>query len=288
MKKNLFVLISALLLCGCLENSEMKIKSGFDQAFPKRKKNIKWALGEEFALRILDDTINYLVRFHRPDRKNFIIDKKRGDTIFSGIVSKYRGLYYFSEQIDDTTYWIHAVKIQNNTIKGLGTGWYQMMAWDKKFEHLLENPDRQAILKSPVLKYIDREKKIIRLTPDKKALKEFYEPLLDSLPADTLIYRNISFPEVKIEENISVENIAEIISGLYPNPAKDYVKIMLHDEDLFQYAIYDISGKLIKKGKLAAQTNEIDVSALHNGSYFISIYPGDKQDTETVKLIIEK
>ncbi len=294
MKKFYQILIVLFLISACTD-SNYGIKSSFDRPFPKRTKNLTCTLGNEFSLRIENDTLNFKVTFNRKNRENFIIQENTNDTLFAGTVCKYRGLYYFNSQLNDTTYWIYAIKIENGTIRGLNSGWIQMAAWDSKFENLLKKPDKAKINKSPILNYVDSIKGIIRLTPDKKEMKKFYEVIIDSLPAYTLIDWHEPIQEIEIEQEITTKDLKEtdndnleIIVNLYPNPAKDHVTLNIRDIGTFQYCIYDNNGQLIYSGQLTNKMNNIDISDYNSGIYFVRVYPADKEEIETVKLIIEK
>lgn len=294
MKRIYQILVLFLLVgCGDADLAELlNVKSSFDSPFPKRTKNLTWALGDEFSIKQGNDTIDFKVLFDKEKRENFIINKQTEDTIFSGTVCKYRGLYYFNEQLNDTTYWIYALKIENGTIKGLESEWIQMMAWDSKFENILSNQDEVKTNKSSVLKYIDSEKNIIRLTPNKKGMKSFYESIIDSLPTDTIISRTMPIPVTEVEQEITdikeINNNLELISKLYPNPAKDNVTLNLTILGTLKYGIFDINGKLVSDGQLTDKTNNINLSGFNSGTYFIRVYPNDNEELETVKLIIKK
>jgi len=161
MRNRIFILTVLLtfLLTSC-DDSQPDIT--FDSPFPKRKKNLQWKLGDQFSILKNNDTITYRITFNHIDRENYIINNNTNDTIFAGTVSKYRGLYYFDHQINDTTYWISAVDIDkdifnmHNTIRGLGLGTaFQQML-------LLNNEIEQGNLKK-LIKYTDPDKNIIRL-----------------------------------------------------------------------------------------------------------------------------
>jgi len=292
--KTIFILLIYSLLASCSDTGEfLGIKSSFDSPFPKRNKNLTYALGDEFSIKRGKDTIDFKVTFRKSDRQNFIIEQPNQDTIFAGTVCKYRGLYYFNIQLNDTTYWIYAIAITDQAIKGLQTEWFQMLGWDDEFEFWLTPPGQEKFNKRPsIIKYANPEKQIIRLTPDKKEMKKFYSTLIDSLPADTLVNWTVPITNVEIEKEITdIQETStdqfEIISKLYPNPANDYCNLELYETEKYQFGIFDINGRLVNSGVLVDKLNKIDLSDLSSGSYFMRVYPADREDTETIKLIIE-
>lgn len=57
---------------------------------------------------------------------------------------------------------------------------------------------------------------------------------------------------------------------LYPNPAKNYIKIKSEQVDNFEISIYNIRGELILKGKYLSD-EDIDISNLENGLYLMRV-----------------
>jgi len=57
---------------------------------------------------------------------------------------------------------------------------------------------------------------------------------------------------------------------IYPNPVKDMLYISLPNNEIEQYELYDILGKIVSKQK-AEDLNTISVSSLKSGIYFIKI-----------------
>ena len=299
MKKVLIILITAIILISCDENSELmpiSIKATFETPFPKREKNMIYKLGKEFSLKNNNDTVNFKVIFNKKNHFNYIINKKTNDTAFSGIVNKYRGLYYFNEQINDTTYWIYAVKIENGTITGLGTEWFQMIYLDEQLDEILnkkrkENEDLKLLIKT-----INKDTSIIKLIPQKKVMQTFYQSIIDSLPPDTIIdgfdyenYQELSgIKNYEIDTTLKETQKKGIIINLYPNPADEFITIEVEvdkaNKDIF--FIINIYGEVVMSGKIMEKEVKIDVSELSSGTYFISI-PNENGNREIRKFIIK-
>ncbi|MFM2195010.1 MAG: hypothetical protein RL092_610 [Bacteroidota bacterium] len=75
---------------------------------------------------------------------------------------------------------------------------------------------------------------------------------------------NIMVLPVSVEEN----NIEAI--RIYPNPASDYINIQC-DPSLIgeEYAVYDVVGKVVMKGKVSSSKSNIPVTDLALGSYLV-------------------
>jgi len=80
---------------------------------------------------------------------------------------------------------------------------------------------------------------------------------------------------------IKKENNKSIL--MYPNPAKDILYINSFKNN---YSIYDASGRKMMYGNLNKLKNELDISFLINGVYFISVE--DEAGKDWGKFIIEK
>lgn len=78
-------------------------------------------------------------------------------------------------------------------------------------------------------------------------------------------------------------------TNLFPNPANDkvFIESKNHINQNYNLIIYDLAGKFVKKEIItsAAETYEIDVSGLHPGIYFCSLFSEDKI-IRTGKLVI--
>lgn len=290
------IFISTLLLTFLLTScDDLQPDISFDSPFPKRNKNLQWKLGDQFSILKNNDTITYRITFNHTDRENYIINNNTNDTIFAGIVSKYRGLYYFNHQINDTTYWISAVDIDkdifnmHNTIRGLGTAFQQML--------LLNNEIEQGNLKK-LIKYNDPDKNIIRLHPDKKILHDYYSSIIESFPADTLVdlttdqeptentTDTLQFKELQDTPETAVDfEEYEIIKNVYPNPTKDHCNIELYKTNQYHFDLVDNSGKLVHRGQFTNRTNKIDLTDFQTGIYILRVYTADKNDIETVSII---
>lgn len=292
MKKILIISLVALILASCNENGNLT--ATFESSFPKRGKNMTLHLGDEFSVKKNNDTIDYKVLFKKEERINYIINKKTKDTVFSGRVNKYRGLYYFNQQINDTTFWIYAVKIENGTIKGLGTEWFQMAYLNEELEKVLY--EKQGAIKDLelMIKTINKDTSIIKLVPEKKLMKMIYRSILDSLPSDTIIdfFGVDNTYEFETTDNIieitepKETSNKEIIVKLYPNPANEYIVIETKGFLENIYGISNTMGQIVLSGKINSEEFRIDVSEFNAGTYFISV---DKENgkSETLKFIVE-
>ena len=295
MKKTLLILLAVVTLYSCDENGGItNIKSTFDSPFPKRVKDLTFKLGNEFSIKHNNDTIDFELSFNKTERINYIVNKKTNDTIFSGIINKYKGLYYFNKELNDSTYWIYAVEINNGIIRGLGTEWLQMSCLNEEINRLLlkkenYNQDLQGLIKT-----INKDTSIIQLIPDKKIMKRFYSSIIDSLPTDTIIdwfeleSNSILSNNDKVimeTELIETEN-NEIILNLYPNPANEFITLKTNLSEKVIYYIININGQIVRSGQINSNVFKIDVSEFYSGTYFIQVY-NETERKETVKLIIE-
>jgi len=145
-----------------------------------------------------------------------------------------------------------------------------------------------------MIKTINNDTSIIKLTPEKKVMKIIYRSILDSLPSDTIIdfFGVENTHELKTTENtiyISEPNeisSEEIIVKLYPNPANDY--IIIETKDLLDntYRISNTKGQIVLSGKINSEEFKIDVSEFNTGTFFINV-DQENGKSETLKFIVE-
>ena len=73
---------------------------------------------------------------------------------------------------------------------------------------------------------------------------------------------------------------------VYPNPSKGLINIRLGNmSEEVRMKVYDLNGKLQKSGILMESLNKVDLSALSEGTYIVSLEKGG--DVKTKKLIIQ-
>lgn len=88
---------------------------------------------------------------------------------------------------------------------------------------------------------------------------EYYDMLKGTLNHTNIVEVNINLVSVS-ENNITI--------GLYPNPTNNLINIKLSNQKLFEYSIFDVSGKELQNG---FSKQAIDINTLKEGLYFISL-----------------
>lgn len=84
---------------------------------------------------------------------------------------------------------------------------------------------------------------------------------------------------------IEVINVAEIDQSLitvYPNPSLGYIKINTSINEAIEISIFDIHGRNLISKEISASNNQIDLSQLQKGIYFIRV-----NGNETHKIILK-
>lgn len=272
-RKIIGVLIIAAL-ASCEDVQRLLPKATFDSSFPKRNRNLANILGDLLVIKSGNDTVT--LKISSSQNSNVVTNNETGDTVFNGIVSKYRGLYYFSQQFNDTTYWIYAVKITDNLIYGLNTGWEQML----RVEKAIESGKHQKLIK-----YVAKDN--IRLHPDKKELKELFKSIIDSIPPDTVLQpgQKIMLTDTtEIAEQIDSEEF-DYFSKVYPNPTSDILNIELQKTGKTIYHLSDIQGKTILEGQFTDKRNQVDLSNQAPGIYALTLIDPLSKQKETIKII---
>ncbi len=273
--RHLFWLTIILALTSCDANEIMFPKTTFDSPFPKRNRDLTNILGENLTLKTGNDTLTLAIFAFK--NYNLITDSKSGDTLFKGTVCKFRGLYYFNQQINDSSFFIYAVKIIDNLVYGLNSALAQTML----VERSIENGQHKKIVK-----YISTDK--IRLHPDKKELRNLFSAIIDSIPPDTILQLKESLPiltdTTKVITQIDPEDF-EFFSKVYPNPTTDFVIIELQQKTGITYQLTDLNGKTILQGQFIDKANKLNLSKQTPGIYLLTLINPTDNQKETTKII---
>jgi len=274
-------IISLTIIVVIISCNDQKIKefpkSSFDSPFPKRNIALTNILGEEVLIKNGNDTLG--LKILSTKYSNLITYCNSNDTLFFGKVCRFRGLYYFNEQHNDSTYWIYAVKIADNLIYGLNTSWMQT----KQIDREIENGNYKKIVK-----YITVDK--IRLHPNKKELEKLFTSIIDSILPDTIL-KLAGTTQIYIDTTKTITQIEpddfEYFSKVYPNPTADFITIELQHNNGIDYQLSDIFGKIILHGKFIDNTNKIDLCKLPKGIYALTLINQTEKQKETIKIIKE-
>jgi len=275
-----------LLLCGCNDFDKLIPSISFDSAFPKRQKNLTYILGKQFTYVTDNDTQTVNVSFDEKSKLNTLTNAKSGDTLSRCWVSKFRQLYYFSEQLNDTSFWIYAVKIDDAEIKGLQSGWEQMLALQSEI-------DKGRF--SELVKYRDTANKVTRLIYNKTKLKSFYKSVIDSLPIARIINAVDDSKEINQGDTITsttskeiLEQSSSIVKSVYPNPASDNVNIEFSEEGNFMIEIFDVRGRSIKSFLANSDRTNIALTGIKPGTYYVRTTEQETSESALIKLIVQR
>jgi hypothetical protein len=280
MKKALSVCIVLLLsFVSCGEPDEFILKSTFEAPFPKRNKDLASILGEKLTLWNGTDTLRY--RITSTAKTNLVTDAGTGDTLFSGTVCRFRGLYYFSQQLNDSSYWIFAVKIQDSLIYGLSDPYRQMQAVDKKI---------RSGASPALVKYIDTGKNMIRLKTDKKELQHLYTSVLENMNPDVILSYATPPPKAQKPKATAAGETDEfeLLSNLYPNPTSDHLTVELQLNHRVDYSLTDMYGRTVLQGRFTEMRNQTDLSKLKDGIYVMTLSNPSDRHIETIRVVKRK
>lgn len=99
---------------------------------------------------------------------------------------------------------------------------------------------------------------------------------------DTTIVSFATLDPLSLEKEVNIEDIVEV----YPNPSKGEFSYKVNS-DFDNLYIYDIKGTLVHKQSFMQRQDNVNVSNLNAGVYFVRFFKKG-QAGKTVKIIIEK
>jgi hypothetical protein len=270
--------LASLLLVAC-DSTTPEIT--FEAAFPKPHIDLTAVLGKEFQLRNGHDTLRYHLSTGR--QAAVITEAGSGDTVFIGKISRFRDVYYFSQVVNDSSCFIYAVSIQDNLIYGLHSALEQ--------HYLLAQQIREG-KHTDLIRFMSPDSSQIRLTADKKQLRNLFSTILPQMIPDTLVTSHTSvasslpaFAGTQLSA-LDPEESAFLVT-VYPNPTKDFVNIRLRESHRINYQLTDLKGKTVLKGQHQGQLVNIDLHHLQSGIYALTLTLTEQQrkEQETLKII---
>lgn len=89
-----------------------------------------------------------------------------------------------------------------------------------------------------------------------------------------------------LNEPVGIKESAESVFALYPNPAQNTLTLTLKKQELVSISFTDIIGNEVLTQSNYSLTNDINISSLTNGIYFVKVQQGNNVFTQ--KLIISK
>jgi hypothetical protein len=276
-------LILWIVLATSCENGKGYRNTFFSTPFPKNGVDMTRVLGSQFSLVDEKDTLCLVLQFDEEKKTNLFFETKTGYKFMECRVSKFRGLYYFSEETQDSLWEVHAVRISGDKIYGLGSGVEQMAMLRREIDH--------GQYTAQVLSEDNETGKMV-LAFDRKLLKTFYKSVTDSFPALTLLPEDESDTIMVPEESIFSDTTAtaaipssRLVSRYYPNPATDHVTIEMEASGKYRLQITDFYGRIKKAGIENEKEIRLDLSDINSGPVVITIHDLQTKKTETITVI---
>ena len=86
--------------------------------------------------------------------------------------------------------------------------------------------------------------------------------------------------------NLSNPELTALTLTAYPNPTTDYVVLALTNSTLtdLSYALYDLQGRLVHKGKVNEDTTQIPMQHLESAVYLLKVNQNN-QELKSFKII---
>jgi len=260
----LYVLAFCLLLGACDGPA-----ASFDKFSVSHPLNMQKVLGSEATLLSPDDTVHLRVQYDLATKENLFFNCDDSSLLVKAQVFYHRRLYYLVEQLPTSGYWVHAVRIRNNRIQGLTSGYKQM-------EDLSANIKQGRL--AGLIRYRSLTDDSIRLRFDVKQLRSFYLAELDSFASYRLVPKALDSQLVALRPSSS--------PSLYPNPASSQTTLLFDSSALRTIQVYDKLGRLVQTFQSQGSEQSLSVQQLLEGSYSVRII-SEKQNSPVMHLIVK-
>lgn len=296
----------------------------FDSKFPKGNKNLQNILGNSFMAKRMQDVVEitsegvaidsvaysssdsipfqlaevdsdpaaskgieeYIVNYDKATELNTIIRKATNDTLLHGWISKFRGLYYVSEPVNDTTFRLFAFKIEKNIIKGLlGSGWQ-----DYNLLLKIDSGYYKNIVKYRQQK--DSSSYFYKLKNDKYTLRNFYEHETTDAPGLEIVEeKEPELPRTITQKNTvpkpPTQTKTDLKISVYPNPSVSTCTVSFNATASYKLEFFNLQQRLIRSMRQRGDSFSVDVSGLEEGVYFIVATNTETGLRSTTKLMVE-
>lgn len=174
LKNSIFALsILSLFLVSC---EEFAPPIEFEKPVKGRLVNLSKKIGSKIVVKNGDQTATTYFTFLNDT--NYIVDQNK-DTIFKGTVTKRNELFLLNRYVGPNRVLIHAVKLKDSLITGLGTEFFQTHMYKTfmdslRLNHIVLNEDTNHVE---------------TVGSNKKENKEIFRMIIENLPTDTIIER---------------------------------------------------------------------------------------------------
>ena len=103
---------------------------------------------------------------------------------------------------------------------------------------------------------------------------------------DNFVHNDTTYTIYAYEYNSIPNNILKSEFQIYPNPSNGLIWINYQkNEILYKFEVFNLTGEIIRSGKLINNNKAIDLSSLDKGIYFLKAY--SQQSTFTEKVVIK-
>ncbi|MBC8084255.1 MAG: T9SS type A sorting domain-containing protein [Hymenobacter sp.] len=271
-----------LFICaGCAEMNgllEWPPPVSFDRYSVRQPLDLTQVLGREARLLSAQDTLELRVRYDSATGLNLITDATTGDTLQRVWVTRHRQLHYFIWPINDTCYWVHAVRIRRGQVQGLTDA-------SRQIKHL-EQAVRAGRF-AHLVRYQDSATGVLRLRFEPKALRKFYTTVLDSLPSYRMGPRLNRAATVRSASS-PTPHPEPLLQALYPNPATGAVTLRLASRRSCEVTIFMITGELVQVSPVLTAASTLDVRQLPAGRYVVRVRESGTGRTASRQLLIKR
>jgi hypothetical protein len=248
----------------------------FEPYAVRRPLNLERVLGRQIVLVSARDTQALTIRYEPATRKNLITHTAKGDTLLHAWATKYRQLYYLTQELPNGQYLVHAAALKQDSVRGLTDGASQLRPLRS-----LVNQGYYAEL----LTYRSADSSEVRLRYDARVLRPFYAEMVPQYPA----YRLFSAREFGAGAPALARSAAGAPAPLrvYPNPARGQVTVTSADSAARTVQLLDLRGRVLQTRRLAAATLTLPLDEVPAGVYVLRLLDGPGQTTATRRLVVE-
>ncbi|GAB2957496.1 hypothetical protein GCM10027048_25070 [Hymenobacter coalescens] len=248
----------------------------FEPYAVRRPVNLEQVLGRRIVLVSARDTQALTIRFEPATRKNLITRTGQGDTLLYAWATKYRRLYYLTEEQRNGTYLVHAASLKREQVQGLTDQFSQQMLL-----HTAVNRGDYAAL----VTYQAKDSSEVRLRYDAEMLRPFYAAAVPQYP----VYRVVSADEfgggapAMAPARMAFPARVEV----FPNPAHEQVTVACYDTVRRTVELLDLRGRPLLSRRSGGAVVTLSLRTVPPGVYMLRLRNERTHAVTARRLVVE-
>lgn len=249
--------------------NEARIISAFTGPCTGKYINLEKALGDSFIISTATGPQAFKLKYLSKSENNLITGPD-GQVLYRGPVVRSKGRYYMAMTNPDSSYWIAALELKKNLIKGFIQFETQMRLIDDTMKFWIRSEvNRPGYV-------IAAGKNKISLDPNEKVLHVLYGNVMDRMEWDTL--------EVINRRKASPDNPYALVASLSTTQVDNALTMAFHRRRKHAVFLTNTLGETVLEKNCWCKGIELDMKGLPAGNYQLTVAAKGSSETDSIPI----